>query len=162
MLFLPREEGQGLVERIQDPDRHALPKDRRQNGHPEIDLPRLVAELEGTVLGEAMLGDIQVSHDLDARGDGRLKPLGDRYRLMQDAVQAESDPKNVLVGFEVNVGNSPPNRVDHDQVHEADHGGPVCRGAKFRGIIPLDDVCAQREFDLPDLVLNLREETRDG
>ena len=93
------------------------------DGHTEVD--RFVPDLqaETAVLGHAPLGDVQVAHDLDPRNDGQLELLVDRiHGLDQDAVQAEFDADEVVLGFDVNVAGSFLDRREDDGVNQLDDG----------------------------------------
>ena len=66
------------------------------------------ADLDAAVLRQALLGDVQVAENLDARNDRRLKALDlRRHRhLLQHAVDAVADAQLVFERLEVNVGGA--------------------------------------------------------
>ena len=63
-------------------------------------------EPDAPVLRQALLGDVQLGHDLHARDDagGHLARHGGD--VLQDAVDAEADPHLVAVRREVDVGGA--------------------------------------------------------
>ena len=50
---------------VQDPDHRVLAVDRRHDRNAEVDRPSRHPHLETPVLGDALLGDIQLRHNLD-------------------------------------------------------------------------------------------------
>ena len=61
---LEAEHDVGLVE---DPHDDLLAVDGGQRGHAEVDRPVPDGEREPAVLGQAVLGDVEVGHDLETR-----------------------------------------------------------------------------------------------
>ena len=87
--------------------------------------------LDSTVLGKALLGDVQVAHDLDPRDDPGDHPLRDARRLVQHAVDPEAHAHVALVGLEVDVGGALGDRLAEDAVDELDDGGVLGRLAQL-------------------------------
>ncbi len=69
-------------------------------------------EPDAPVLGQALLGDVEIAHDLDARGDRRLQRPGQGlHRLVEHVVDAEADAHLVLEGLDVDVARPLLDRV---------------------------------------------------
>ena len=88
-----------------------------------------IADLDAAVLGQALLRDVQMAENLDARNDGRLKALElcrDRH-FLQHAVNPVTDAELILEGFEVNVRGAQLDGIAQDLVHEPDDRGVLGR-----------------------------------
>ena len=86
------------------------------------------AQLEAAVLRDALLGDVELRHDLDARNDRAVVPLVDRvHRLVEDAVDAVLDDDDVLLRLDVDVRGAALDRVEDDRVDELDDRRGVLR-----------------------------------
>ena len=85
-------------------------------------LDALVAEadLDAAVLRQALLGDVELRHDLDARGDRVAHLQRRRHHVVEDAVDAVADPVFLLVGLDVDVAGALGDRRHQDDVHELD------------------------------------------
>lgn len=63
---------------VEQPQHDLLAKDRRQHRDPVAELLLLVADLgldlDAAVLGQALLGDVELGHDLDPAGDRLSQP----------------------------------------------------------------------------------------
>ena len=70
--------------------------------------------------GNALLGDVELAHDLDARDDAGDHPLRHAGDLVEDAVDAEADAHVALLGLEVDVGGALVDRLAEDRVDELD------------------------------------------
>ena len=70
---------------------------RRSTGWPPTRQP------DAAVLRQAPLGDVEVGHDLDARGDGEGQVPRRRHHLVEHAVGADADLELVLERLEVQV-----------------------------------------------------------
>ena len=130
---------------VEDAEHGLLAEDRGQDRHAEVDLARVVAELDAAVLGHAALGDVEVGHDLEPRDDRRLQALGRGEHLVQHAVDAEADAEDLLVGLPVDVGGALADRVDEHHVDELHDRRLV------RGFLQLEDVDLARRLVLDDL-----------
>ncbi|MNX81644.1 hypothetical protein D3C86_1133390 [compost metagenome] len=107
---------------IKNPDHHFLAPQGRQGVDPEVDGFALgQAHLDPPVLGLAAFGDVEAGHDLQPRGDsiGQLdRRLGD---FPQHAVGAHPHAIDFLVGLEMQVGRTAPDRVEQHFMDEAHH-----------------------------------------
>ena len=69
-------------------------------------------QLEAAVLRHALLGDVELGHDLDARDDRAVELLGDRlHRRLQHAVDAVLDVHRVVLRLDVDVAGAPLDRA---------------------------------------------------
>jgi hypothetical protein len=64
------------------------------------------AQLDAAVLRQAALGDVEVGHDLDARGDRVLQLERRLHHLVEHAVDAVADAELLLVGLDVDVARA--------------------------------------------------------
>ena len=109
---------QGLL--VEDPEEDTLTVDRGHDRDAEVNLVRLLPELDASVLRQSPLGDVQVCHDLQARDERGLNPLGRRHDLVQDAVDPVPDPQSSVPRIDVDVRGAPPQPVEEDRVHQPD------------------------------------------
>ena len=90
---------------VEDTDNRVLAVNAGHDRNAEIDRPLLDAKLETAVLGNALLRDVELGHDLESRDDRRVEFLIDRlHRLVQRAVDAVLDQNVLLTRFDVNIG----------------------------------------------------------
>ena len=106
---------------VEDPHDDALAVERGHRRHAEVEPPPLEAHADAAVLGQAPLGDVQLRHDLDARGDRRLEALRRRLGVEEHAVDAVADPEAVLERLDVDVGRVRLDRVLDEEVDQPDH-----------------------------------------
>ena len=113
-----------LVEKTHD---DLLAEERRQTGHAEVDLfGRAVdgeADLDTAVLRQALLGDVELRHDLEARRDRVAELHRRRHHVVEDAVDAEPDPELLLVRLDVDVARALLNGRHQHQVDETNNWG---------------------------------------
>ena len=94
--------------------------DRGNGRHPEINLLSLDPEHDPAVLGKTPLRNIQFCHDLDAGDHGRLKPFGQGFDIVEDAIDSIANPEQVLKGLEVDIACPRLDRPRDDEVDEPD------------------------------------------
>ena len=95
----------------------------RHETRKSISLSRAVdgeADLDAAVLRQALLGDVQLRHDLDARRDRVAELHRRRHDVVEDAVDAEPDAELLLVRLDVDVARALLNRRHQHQVDEPD------------------------------------------
>src|SRR2546428_462059 len=160
---LEPELGQVSLQRllVEESEHDALADDRREDRDPEIDLARLLAELDASVLRQAPLGAVEVRHDLEARDERRLDPLGRRHHFVQDAVDPVPDPLSPVARVDVDVGGPPLHPVEQDRVHQPDDGHLVGRRPQLVEVDLTVRLLALDDLDLGGLRLDLRERVRD-
>src|SRR5690606_4377899 len=100
----------GLAEEAED---DSLAEERGDDADAEVELDDgaalgAVAEGDASVLWDALLGDVEVGHDLQAADDGRAEAVdgGADVGPLEDAVDAVADDELVLVGLDVDVGGA--------------------------------------------------------
>ena len=87
----------------------------------EVDRAAGDAELEAAVLRHALLGDVELRHDLDAADDRGVMALVDRIeRFVEHAVDAVLDHHLVVARLDVNVRGAALDGVEDDRVDELD------------------------------------------
>ena len=88
----------------------------------DADVDVLAGELDAdaAVLRQALLGDVQAGHDLDARDDDRLEALRRRDDVVEDAVDAEADRQVALERLDVDVAGAVLDRLEEQRVDQPD------------------------------------------
>ena len=108
---------------VQEPQDDLLAPEGGERGHAEVEVAAAVLDLhldlDPAVLGKALLRDVQLGHDLDARGQGVAQLHGQGHDVVEDAVDAEADPELLLVGLDVDVGGPALQGVDEQDVRRA-------------------------------------------
>ncbi len=107
---------------VEDAHDDTLAVDQRQRHHADVHAPSVDGQREATVLGHALLGDVEVGHDLDARDDAHRHAALDGGGRRQHAVDAEQHLGVALLGVDVDVGGALLDRLGDDRVHELDDG----------------------------------------
>jgi len=77
---------------------------------------------DAAVLGQALLGDVQLGHDLDAGGERVLEFHGRSHDIVKHAVDPEPDPEVFFVWLDVDIGGRALDGVGDEQVHQLDDG----------------------------------------
>ena len=96
----------------------------RQRADAEVDLLLADLHLDAAVLGQALLGDVDAGHDLEAGDDrGPACVLGMLSRLDADAVDAVAHADAVGHRLDVNVGGPHADGLGDDQVDQLDDRG---------------------------------------
>ena len=96
---------------------------RRQRRHPQVDLAPAGGEGDASVLGNAVLGDVEAGHDLEARRDAALDRLRRAGDLVEHAVDAEPDAEVVGARLDVDVRGALLEGLAQDQVDVLDDRG---------------------------------------
>ncbi len=109
---------------VEQAEHDLLAEERGERGDAEVELARAAVDLEldldAAVLRQALLGDVELGHDLDAR-DERVAQLQRRmHHVVEHAVDAEADAHLLLVRLDVDVGGAALERVDQQHVDEPD------------------------------------------
>ena len=132
-------------------------------------LPSVIAD--APVLRQAALGDVQVGHDLEARDHRQGQVLGRRRHLVERAVHAVADLELGLERLEMNVAGAVLDRLEQDQVHEADDRGLVGQARHHRRVVGdrhladfLGDLLVRAQLleDVGDALVLLGVELLDG
>ena len=106
---------------VEDSDDAIFAVRGRDDRDAEVDGAAGQAQLEAAVLRDALLGDVELRHDLDAGDDRGVMALVDRIeRLVEHAVDAVLDDDFVVAGLDVNVRGPALDGVEDDRVDELD------------------------------------------
>ncbi len=123
---------------VEKPHDDLLAPEGGQHRDAEVELAALVvdphADLDAPVLRQALLGDVEPGHDLDARDERVAHLHGQGHELPHDAVHAETDPESPLVGLDVDVGGALLQRLDEEVVRDLDDGRRLARACEAREI----------------------------
>ena len=101
--------GELLADRflVENSDDRVLAVDARHDRDAEVDRLARHAQLEAAVLRHALLGDVELRHDLDARDDRAVELLGDRpHRRLQHAVDPVLHVHRVVLRLDVDVARA--------------------------------------------------------
>ena len=110
-----------LVEETQN---DLLTKECRQDGHTKVHLAALAhLQLNTTILGQAALGDIEFTHDLDARGERVLELERRLHDFVEHSINSVANAKVLLVGLDMNIRRGLLDGVGENQVDEFDDRG---------------------------------------
>src|SRR6202035_3057282 len=85
----------------------------------EIDIGAADRDLDAAVLRHAPFSNVELGHDLDARGHGGSHVERQHLRRLQQAVDTVTNEDEVDGGLDVNVGRPGLHRVGDDLVDEA-------------------------------------------
>src|SRR5580704_11765825 len=88
---------------VQQAQHDTLAERGRYRGHAQVDIAAGDAQPDSAVLRQALLGNIEARHDLDARRDRRLKALGRRQYVVEHSVHAEAYDQLFFEDFNMNV-----------------------------------------------------------
>ena len=97
-------------------------QDAGQGGDAEVEVDPARAERQAAVLRDALLGDVHVRDDFDARDDGARDGAGQGGSVVEHAVDAVSHADLVPFGLDVNVAGAVGDAAGDDGVDEADDG----------------------------------------
>ncbi len=88
-----------------------------EHAHTQVDVLAGDVDLDPAVLRSALLGDVDLPHDLQAAHDRAEQPSGGALDLLTDAVDPVSDPDPVGEGLDVDVRGPHLHRFFENQVH---------------------------------------------
>ena len=71
---------------------------------------------DAAILGQALFGDVETGHDLDARNQRFLDDLGGGEFFVQQAVDPETHQQVALVGFDMDIADPLLDRLGQDRV----------------------------------------------
>ncbi len=105
----------------------ALAMAGRQGGDAHVYRFAAYAQGNASILRQALFGDVQLRHDLDARDqrcmDGFLGP----HDIAQRAVDAKTHDRNLLKRFDVDIRSLFPQGLRQERIDHADHGRIIGR-----------------------------------
>ena len=127
--------------------------------HADVDFAAVHLELDAAVLRQALFGDVQPRHDLEAADDRGLKPVDLRRRglLLQDAVDAVANLDARGLRLDVHVARPRVDRFDQDFVHEVNDRRFLHLGGDFavfdlQAVDELDVSSSSRWASRPSIV----------
>ena len=127
------------------------PLHARHDRHAEVDRLARHLQLEAAVLRHALLGDVELGHDLDARDDRAVELLRDRpHRRLQHAVDAVLHVHRVVAGLDVDVARAPLNGREDRRIDELDDRADVAR-EPLDGEVLVEVVVVLEELNLEAL-----------
>ena len=91
------------------------------------------AQRNTPVLGQALLGDIQLRHDLDARDHQRCHGAPGLQHLLHDAVDTEAHHKSVFKRLDMDVGCILLYRRGQDRIDQPDYRRVIIGLEQVRG-----------------------------
>ena len=83
---------------IEDPEHRLLAERRRHRGDAELDLAPALIALDAAVLRPPLLGEVAAGQQLDARHDRLIDDLRHGVDVVQHAVDAQADERDVALG----------------------------------------------------------------
>ena len=119
---------------VEEPHDDLLAEEGRESRDPIVHLLAGHLDLDAAVLGEPALGDVELSHDLDARGDSRLQPKRGLHHVVEHAVHPVADTEGFLVRLDMDIRRPFLDGVGQDQVHQFDDRGVLGGLAQFGGV----------------------------
>ena len=129
---------------VEDTDDRVLAVHARHDRDAEVDRLARQPQLEAAVLRDALLGDVELRHDLDARDDRAVEALVDRpHRRLQHAVDAVLHVHRVVLRLDVDVARAPLDRRVDRRVDEPDDRARVGRQLVDRELLVARLVLAQ-------------------
>ena len=131
---------------VEQPQHHPFAERGGDDGNPNVHAPVGDLDLDPPILGQALFGDVEPRHDLDAGGQGRLDPAGQAENIVENAVDAVADLQGALVGFDVNVAGPIANGAGEQEVHQLDDGGVAGFIQEVAGLFDLGDDAVRRLF----------------
>ena len=122
--------GELLADRllVEDADDRVLAVHARHDRDAEVDRLARHPQLEAAVLRHALLGDVELGHDLDARDDRAVELLGDRpHRRLQHAVDPVLHVHRIVLRLDVDVARAPLDGGVDRRVDQPDDRADVAR-----------------------------------
>jgi len=106
---------------VEQSQHDALAERSRNRRDTQVDIAARDTQPDSAVLRQPLLGDIETRHNLDARCNRRLKPLGRRQHVVHHAVHAEAHHHLFLENFDVDIRRAVLDRLRQDSVDELDY-----------------------------------------
>src|SRR5206468_680750 len=103
---------------VEQPQDDLLAVERRHRRHAKIERASLSHQTDAAVVGQAMLGDVEVRHDLDARDDGGAIADGDDGGLLEQAVDAKAHHHAFGARLEMNVAGAAGEGLVQDRIDD--------------------------------------------
>ena len=110
---------------VQQAQHHALAVPGRNRRYPDVDRLACHPQRDPAVLRQALLGDIELRHDLDARNDRGMQRARGLEQVAQGAIDSQSHDRARFERLDVDVGGAVPERLREQRVDQADQGRVV-------------------------------------
>ena len=101
---------------------------RRHGADTQIQVPAADGDLDAPVLRNALLRDLHLRHDLEARENRTLQALRRRVHLAERAIDAVADAELLLHRLDVDIGRLHLDRRRDDHVGELDDRAVIAGG----------------------------------
>jgi hypothetical protein len=140
---------------VQQSHHHRLAVLDGHGGQTHVDGAALDLDVEAPVLGQALLGDVQARHELQAQHHRIGDALLVHHLFLQHAVDALADAQRVLVGLDVDVRGAHLHGVLEQALQQLDHRriGDLVAGAELRHVeVTLGQFLAQLLGQVADLL----------
>src|SRR5215469_198666 len=116
---------------VEQPQHDFFAPQRRQRADSEVELlllgPHRHFQHDAAVLGQPLFADVELRHNLHARGNGVFQLERRRHDRLQHTVNAEAYAKFLFVGLHVNIAGAALDGVGEHQVHQLHDGSLVGR-----------------------------------
>ena len=121
----------GEVALVENTQHAFLAVNGRQEGDAQINVASADFDAHAAVLREAALGDVQIAHDLDSRGEGHLHVLGRRRHVHQRTVNAIAQADGLLEGLDVDIARAVFDGLHDDKIGQLNDGRLFRRGGQL-------------------------------
>ncbi|KAG0752040.1 hypothetical protein G6F24_013842 [Rhizopus arrhizus] len=91
---------------FQQAQHRALAMSGRHRGHADVQRPAADTDRDAAVLRQALCGDVQMRHELDARNQRGMQGLARRHHIAQGAVHAVAPHGMRLEGLDVDIAGA--------------------------------------------------------
>ena len=105
--------------RIEDSDHQLLAESHGERGDAELNLRALIRRLDSSVLGLALLRDVEASHRLDPVDHGEMNGPRDRSDRVEHPVNSQANDGLLSLGLDVNIARPRGHRVAEQIVDRA-------------------------------------------
>src|ERR1019366_4580112 len=106
----------GQIAFVEDAQHHFFAVNRGQRRDAQIKILAADLDAHAAVLGKPALGDVEVAHDFQARGQCELHLLGRRRGVNQHAVNAVAQTHHLFKRFQVDVTRPVFDGLQNDEV----------------------------------------------
>ena len=105
---------------VENSHHNTFAEDRRQRRNTNIDLDATHGRLDAAIMRQSSLGDIELGHDLDSRGQRSPERRRNEPLLLQESVDPIADRDRVASWLDVDVGSAPFDRPGDDLIDKPD------------------------------------------
>ncbi len=130
---------------VQQAQHHPLAVGRGQRGNADVHLATADPQRDTPVLRDALLGDVQLGHDLDPRDQQRRQLALGLHHFAEDAVDAKAYHQPLLEGFDMDIRGVLGNRLAEDRVDQTNDRRVVLLLQQVLGFLDLVGQAGQVE-----------------